>query len=98
MFLGAIPCSLVLFSGTIPCPFWHFWRPKNSINFAKIFEILLRLPKIENSEFSKNYENIASNLNFYFRKKKTVPTRIFDQIVSYEFGMDCHWIVLKPGK
>jgi len=56
-----------------------FSEAKNLINFAKM------LWKIENSEFSENYKNITSNLNFYFHEKN-VPTRIFDQIVR-EFGM-----------
>jgi len=42
--------------------------------------------KGKNSKFSENYKNIVSNLNFYFCEI-TVPTQIFNQIFSYEFGM-----------
>jgi len=50
-----------------------FLEAKNSIIFAKIFVIFLRLRKIENSEFSEHYKKMTLKLNFKNRKK-LVPT------------------------
>jgi hypothetical protein len=54
-----------------------FLEAKNSIIFAKIFVIFLRLRKIENSEFSKHYKKMTLKSNFEKLVATQIPTRTF---------------------
>jgi len=50
------------------CPFWHFWRQKNLINFSKIFLKLSYFLISKNSENSKTHKILCLDWIFIFAK------------------------------